>query len=64
MLNTVAPEKNIKIALDDPPWMNTRIKTMIRKKNREFDKNSESEKWRKLLKKSKSMVNRANKLCQ
>ena len=59
MLNTVAPEKQVKIALDDPPWMNTRIKTIIRQRNREFDKNSKSEKYKKLLKKSKSMVKTA-----
>ena len=59
MLNTVAPEKDIRIALDDPPWMTTRIKTVIRQRNREFDKNDKSEKWRKLMRKSKSMVKRA-----
>ena len=41
--------------------MNTRIKTIIRQRNREFDKNGKSEKWRKLLKKSKSMVTKAKK---
>ena len=61
MLNTVAPEKEVKIALDDPPWMNSRIKTVIRNRNREFDKNSKSEKWRKLLKKSRTMVKTAKK---
>ena len=61
MLNTVAPEKEVKIALDDPPWMNTRIKTTIRQRNREFDKHFKSEKWRKLMKKSKSMVKKAKK---
>ena len=61
MLNTIAPEKEIKIALDDPPWMNTRIKTIIRQRNREFDKKGKSEKWRKLMKKSKSMVRIAKK---
>ena len=61
MLDSVAPKKSIKIALDDPPWMNTRIKTIIRKRNREFDKNSKSEKWRKLLNKSKKMVKTAKK---
>ena len=61
MLNTVAPEKEVKIALDDPPWMNTRIKTIIRKRNREYDKNFKSEKWNKLMKKSKSMVKSAKK---
>ena len=61
MLNTIAPEKEIKIALDDPPWMNTRIKTIIRQRNREYDKNCKSEKWRKLMKRSKSMVKTAKK---
>ena len=61
MLNTVAPEKEIRIALDDPPWMNTRIKTTIRQRNREYDKNSKSEKWRRLEKASKSLVKRAKK---
>ena len=59
MLNTIAPEKEIKISLDDPPWMNTRIKTIIRQRNREFDKHAKSIKWRKLMKKSKAMVKRA-----
>ena len=61
ILNTVAPEKDIRIALDDPPWMTTRIKTIIRQRNREYDKNDKSEKWRKLMKASKSMVKRAKK---
>ena len=61
MLNSIAPEKEIKISLDDPPWMNTRIKTIIRQRNREYDKNKKSEKWKKLLKWSKSMVKTAKK---
>ena len=61
MLNAVAPEKEIKICLDDPPWMNTRIKLVIRQRNREFDKNGKSSKWRKLLKRSKNMVREAKK---
>ena len=61
MLDAIAPEKEIKISLDDPPWMNTRIKAIIRQRNREFDKNSKSEKWRKLMKKAKSMVKTAKK---
>ena len=51
MLNTVAPEKQIKIALNDPPWINTRIKSVIRQRNREYDKNFKPEKWKKLSKK-------------
>ena len=61
MLNAVAPEKEIKISLDDPPWMNTRIKTIIRRSNREYGKNAKSDKWRKLLRNSRSMVKRAKK---
>ena len=61
MLNTIAPEKDIMIALDDPPWMNTRIKMIIRHRNREYDKNSKSEKWREMMKRSKSMVKTAKK---
>ena len=61
MLNTVDPEKEVKISLDDPPWMNTRIKTTIRQRNREFDKNVKTDKWRKLMKKCKSMVKKAKK---
>ena len=37
MLDAIAPEKTIKISLDDPPLMNTRIKTIIRQRNREYD---------------------------
>ena len=47
MLDTVAPQKTVKVALDDPPWMDARIKTVIRQRNREFDKNAKSEKWQK-----------------
>ena len=61
MLDAIAPEKEIKISLDDPPWMNTRIKTIIRQRNREYDKHSKSDKWRKLLRKSKAMVKTAKK---
>ena len=61
MLDAIAPEKTIKISLDDPPWMNTRIKTIIRQRNRECDKHARSEKWKKLLMKFKSMVKVAKK---
>ena len=60
LLDTVAPKKEVKIALSDPPWMNTRIKTTIRQRNREFDKHHKSEKWKKLMKKSKIMIRNAN----
>ena len=61
ILDTVAPTKEVRIALDDPPWMNTRIKSIIRQRNREYEKHYKSEKWVKLLKKSKSMVKNAKK---
>ena len=42
-------KKTIKISCDDPPWMHARLKILIRKRNREFEKNRKSEKWRKLM---------------
>ena len=51
MLNSVAPTKQVKIACQDPAWMNTRIKSMIRKRNREFDKHGKSQKWKNLKRK-------------
>ena len=41
ILNEIAPVKLIRISCDDPVWMNTRIKTQIRKRNREFDKSNQ-----------------------
>ena len=61
MLDAVAPLKQVKIALSDPPWMNSRIKTTIRQRNREFDKHGKSEKWKMLWKQSKSMIKNAKK---
>ena len=40
------PCKIVKISVDDPPWMNSRIKTELRKRNREYSKNGKSDKWR------------------
>ena len=34
ILDSVAPKKEVKVALDDPPWMNSCIKTIIRQRNR------------------------------
>ena len=61
MLDAVAPLKEVKIALSDPPWMNSRIRTVIRQRNREFDQHGKSEKWRKLLKQSKTMIKKTKK---
>ena len=57
MLDAVAPTKQVKIACDDPAWMNTRIKTYIRKRNREYDKNRNSVKY-------KSLAKKCSKLCK
>ena len=57
MLDAVAPVKEVKISCDDPAWMNSRIKTYIRKRNREFDKNRKSCKW-------KSLKQKCRKLCK
>ena len=59
MIDSVAPKKEVKIAMSDPPWMNTCIKTIIRQRNREFDRHNKSEKWRTLMKKTKSMIKKA-----
>ena len=59
LLDTIAPSKVIKIACDDPPWMNKRIKTMIRKRNREFDKSGKTSKWKSLKTKCIIMCKKA-----
>ena len=46
ILDEIAPKKTIKIACDDPIWMNTRIKAQIRQRNREYTKFGKSEKYR------------------
>ena len=61
MLDEVAPTKKVKIACDDPAWMTTRIKTYIRRRNREFDKLGKSEKWKSLKNKCKQA---GAELCQ
>ena len=57
MLDAVAPIKKVKISCDDPAWMNSRIKNTIRKRNREFDKNGKTAKW-------KSLKIKCQKLCK
>ena len=37
MLDAVAPTKSVKISCDDPAWMNSRIKALIRKRNRAYE---------------------------
>ena len=57
MLDAVAPTKNVKIACQDPAWMNSRIKSMIRRRNREFDRHGKTQKW-------KSLKLKCHKLCK
>ena len=59
LLDKVAPIKEVKISCDDPAWMNSRIKTIIRKRNREFEKHGKSEKWKYLKNKCKKLVKKA-----
>ena len=59
ILDTIAPMKEIKIARDEPPWMNGSIKTEIRKRNREYEKFKKSNKWRVLNKKCKQLIKTA-----
>ena len=61
MLDAVAPTKQVKIACDDPAWMNTRIKTYIRRRNREFEKNSKSRKYKALAKKCTKLCKTAKR---
>ena len=61
ILDKIAPLKKIKIACDDPAWINVRIKSEIRKRNREFDKNGKSVKWKELHNKCKKMCKSAKK---
>ena len=61
IINEISPEKQIRICCDDPVWMNARIKILMRKRNREFDKNQKTEKWRKLMKACKKACKKAKK---
>ena len=51
----VCPTKTVKVSIDDPPWMNIRIKTQMRKRNREFQKHRKSQKWKSLNLQCKQM---------
>ena len=61
LLDDIAPKKAIKIACDDPAWMNVRLKTVIRRRNREYEKNGKSQKWKELKKKCKDLCKTAKK---
>ena len=49
------PNKTVRISVDDPPWMNVRIKSEMRKRDREYHKNRKSDKWRNINRKCVDM---------
>ena len=59
MIDTCVPEKEIKIFFDQPIWMSVKLKTELRKRDREFNKNCKSERWRILMKKCCRMIRRS-----
>jgi len=48
VLDSVAPMKEVKIAGDEPAWMNSGIKMILRKRDREYNKKGKSDRWRTL----------------
>ena len=58
-LDKICPEKRVICTTRDKPWMTTHIKTVIRNRKREFEKNGKSAKWRALLKRSKETITNA-----
>ena len=61
MLDAIAPTKSVKIACDDPAWMNSRIKALIRKRNRAYSKDPSSLKYKTLRKKCEKLCKSAKK---
>ena len=61
MLDTVAPTKSGKISCDDPAWMNSRIKALIRKRNRAYVKPPSSSKYKTLKTKCEKLCKSAKK---
>ena len=57
MLDAVAPVKQEKISCDEQAWMKSRINTCTHRRNREFEKNCKSNKW-------KSLKRKCRKLCK
>ena len=53
------PKKTYKISSDDQPWINHKIKTMDRKRKREYTKHRKSDKWQALNKTLKENVTSA-----
>ena len=58
-INEVCPLKTFKVSIEDPPWMNIRIKTEMRKRDREFQKHRKSPKWKSLNLKCRQMCENA-----
>ena len=50
-IDQYCPTKSVRISVDDPPWMNSRIKSELRKRDREYHKHRKSDKWRVLNRK-------------
>ena len=61
MLDACAPEQEIKICLDEPIWMTAKLKTELRKRNRELSKHGKTVKWRQLLGKCRKMTRDSKK---
>ena len=55
LLNKHLPEKSVTISSLDRNWMSPDLKTLLRKKQREFVKNRKSNKWKTLNKKYKKL---------
>ena len=56
MLDACAPEKEMKICLDEPIWMTATLKSELRKRDRELTKHGKTGKWKELLKKCRKMT--------
>ena len=54
IVNNIAPEKSRNIASDDKPWFTEPLKTLDKKRRREFNKNRRSERYFRLQKEFKS----------
>ena len=54
--NKSFPEKVLRVREDDEPWYSEELKTLDRKKKREFMKHQKSDRWRKLNKEYKEKI--------
>ena len=62
IVNSVAPERMRNISSDDKPWYTETLKTLDRKRRREFHKNRRSEKYTRLEKEYKVKVFKAKSI--